>query len=67
MKQGVTLEELVNQHTQELYERAYHTNVQLAEKLGRDGERSKVRFVKRSNGFDFIRILQCSASLKPLI
>ena len=65
-KQGMTLKEVVDMHTAELYEKVNKTNVQLAPKLGEYGD-PRTRFNNKSDGFDFVRILQCSASLHPLL
>jgi len=63
----MTLREVIDKHTAELHAKGDQSNVQLNLKLGASAEKSRARFTNKSNGFDFVRILECSASLKPLI
>jgi len=63
----MTLREVVDQHTADLLTKANKTKVKLNTKLGVSGEKGRVRFSNKSNGFDFVRILECSSSLQPLI
>ena len=63
----MTLREVVERHTTELYNKANLKHVEPHPKLGAAGERAKVRFVTKSNGFDFVSILNCSSSLQPLL
>ena len=66
-RQGVTLKEVVDRHTEELHARANKTKVQLDPRVDTDGMRIRERFTQSSNGFDFVRILECSATLHPLL
>ena len=63
----MTLREVVDRHTKELKAKADKSEVRLSSKLGPLGERSRARFITRDDSFDFVKILECSASLKPLI
>jgi hypothetical protein len=63
----MTLRELIDKHTSELHAKGNGTNVKLNQKLGASAEKIRGRFINKSNGFDFVRILECSASLRPLI
>lgn len=65
-KQGMTLKEVVDKHTTDLHEKANKTNVKLEPKLGNFGD-PRTRFTSKSNGFDFVTILQCSTTLHPLL
>ena len=66
-KQNLSLKEVVDRHTAELLVAANQSGVELDPKLGKNGELGRVRFENKSAGFDFVRILQCTASLRPLI
>ena len=66
-RQGLTLKEVVDRHTEELHARANKTKVQLDPRVDTDGMRIRERFTQSSNGFDFVRILECSATLHPLL
>jgi hypothetical protein len=63
----MTLREVVDRHIAELRAKINQSTIKINPKLGKYGEKSRVRFENKSNGFDFVRILECSASLKPLI
>lgn len=62
-KRGMTLKEVVESNMTELHAKA---NKKVST-IGKKKSRGKATFVTKSNGFDFIRILQASTSLQPLI
>ena len=79
-KQGLTLKEVIERHTADLYERAsdqqrfqegHDRGVHVKQRLAphEDAAKSRARFElhRSSQGFDFVRILECSSSMEPLI
>lgn len=78
-KQGLTLKEVIERHTADLYERAedqkllqqgHGAGPQVKQQLaGKAPEKSRARFelLRSSQGFDFVRILEASSSMEPLI
>lgn len=66
-KQGMTLREVVDRQAAELNSKATKTKSSASRKLGPLGERARVRFSTKDSSFDFVQILQCSASLRPLL
>ena len=67
VKKGMTLREVVDEHTKDLYAKADQTGIEIPAQLGAAGERSRARFINKDKGFDFVKILECSSTLKPII